>query len=345
VVILENSLATVEIGADGTIARYLDRSYEREVLADRANQLWAYVDKPRSWDAWDVDETYERDGTEIVDVETIEIVESGPMRVSVRVERSWRGSRIVQTYRLWHGSPRLDIETEIDWHERQVLLRAKFPLAIHAHEATFETAYGAVRRPTHRNTTRDAAQFEGSGHRFADLSEPGYGVALLNDGKYGHGVHGNLLSLSLLRSPLYPDALADDGEHRFTYALCPHGGTWSQSYVAHQAFELNSPLIAMPVRGADERGGFVEIAAWEPELGLGTLKPAFGGDGLILRLYEPYGARGPVMLRFGQPVTSVERVNLLEEPVDGPPIELVDEGASARFSVLPFEIVTLRIRT
>jgi alpha-mannosidase len=343
--VLENALTTVEIGADGTIARYYDKSYQREVLADRANQLWAYVDKPRSWDAWDVDETYERDGEEITGVERIEVTESGPIRASVRIERVWRGSRIAQTYRLWHGTQRLDIETEVDWHERQVLLRARFPLAIHAHEATFETAYGAVRRPTHRNTAKDAAQFEGSGHRFADLSEAGYGVALLNDGKYGHGVHGNVLSLSLLRSPLYPDALADEGEHRFTYALCPHGGTWSQSYVAHQAFELNSPLITVPVSGTEERSaGFVEIAAWEPELGLGALKPAFDGDGLILRLYEPYGARGPVMLRFGQPVKSVERVNLLEEPADGAPVDLADEGASARFPVQPFEIVTLRIR-
>ena len=224
-VILENSLTRVEIGADGSIARYYDKSYAREVLAERGNQLWAYVDKPRSWDAWDVDETYERDGEEISGVESLALIESGPVRASVRVQRTWRGSRIVQTYRLWANSQRLDIETEIDWHERQILLRARFPLAIHAHEATFETAYGAVRRPTHRNTAKDAAQFEGSGHRFADLSEPGYGVALLNDGKYGHGVHGNVLSLSLLRGPLYPDALADEGEHRFTYALSPHGGT------------------------------------------------------------------------------------------------------------------------
>jgi alpha-mannosidase len=342
---IENDLAVVEIGADGTIARYYDKSYEREVLADRANQLWAYVDKPRSWDAWDVDETYERDGEEVAVAGSIRVVESGPVRASVRVERVWRGSRIVQTYRLWHKSLRLDIETNIDWHERQVLLRARFPLAIHTHEATFETAYGAVRRPTHRNTARDAAQFEGSGHRFADLSEAGYGVALLNDGKYGHGVHGNVLSLSLLRSPLYPDALTDEGEHQFTYALCPHGGTWSQSYIAHQAFELNSPLIAVPVgQTGVTSAGFVEIVAWEPELGLGALKPAFDGDGVILRLYEPYGARGPVMLRFGQPVKAVERVNLLEEPVHLDPIDLVDDGAAARFAVRPFEIITLRIR-
>jgi alpha-mannosidase len=342
---LENDYARVEIAADGTLARYFDKSYEREVLADRGNQLWAYVDKPRSWDAWDIDETYERDGEEITGIDRLEVTENGPIRASVRVERIWRGSRIIQTYRLTLGSHRLEIETEIDWHERQVLLRAKFPLAIHSHEATFETMFGVVHRPTHRNTSRDAAQFEGSGHRFADLSEAGYGVALLNDGKYGHGAHGNVLSLSLLRSPLYPDALADEGQHHFTYAMYPHGGHWTQSHLALNSFGMNSPLIAVPVgQSASDGAGFVDIEEWEPELGLGTLKTAFDGDGLILRIYEPYGRRGPVRFRFGQPATSIERVNLLEEPVDEEPLELTDGGSTLKFNVRPFEVVTLRIR-
>ena len=114
-------------------------------LADRANQLWTYVDKPRSWDAWDVDETYERDGEELGGVEKIEVVASGPVLGAVRVERTFRESRIVQTYQLWAGFRRLDIETEIDWHERQVLLKARFPVTVRTHEATYETMYGAVR--------------------------------------------------------------------------------------------------------------------------------------------------------------------------------------------------------
>jgi alpha-mannosidase len=341
--VLENELLRVEIGRDGTISRLFDKEHRREALADRANQLWTYVDKPRSWDAWDVDETYERDGEEVGGIERLEITESGPVRASVRVERNWRGSRIVQTYRLWTGWRRLDIETEIDWHERQVLLRAKFPLAVHAHEATFETMFGVVHRPTNRNSAKEQAQFEGSGHRFADLSEAGYGVALLNNAKYGHGVHGNVLSLSLVRGPLYPDPLADEGEHHFVYSLFPHVGDWSEAGVAAEAFALNSPPITVPAGPDTSDGeGFVQVEGIE--LGLGTLKVADDGNGLILRVYEPNGARGPVSLRFREPAASVERVNLLEEPAEGAPIELIEGGSAARFEVRPFELITLRLR-
>ena len=181
------------------------------------------------YDAWDIEENYASEGEEIGGVESIEVVETGPLRGAVRVRRRWRDSRIEQTYRLLAGSRRLDIVTDIDWHEREIYLQARFPLAVHSHEATFETMYGVVRRPTHRNTSWDAARFEVSAHRFADLSEPGYGVALLNDGKYGHSVHGNVLTLSLLRSPLYPDPTADEGEHHFTYSLLPHAGDWTEA--------------------------------------------------------------------------------------------------------------------
>ena len=213
--LLENELLRVEIGADGTLHRVVDKAAgDREVLAGRGNQLWAYVDKPRTYDAWDIEENYESEGEEIGGVEAIEVVETGPLRGAVRVRRAWRDSRIEQTYRLLAGSRRLDIATRIDWHERQIYLQARFPLAVHSHEATYETMYGVVRRPTHRNTSWDAARFEVSGHRFADLSEPGYGVALLNDAKYGHSAHGNVLTLSLLRGPLYPDPGADEGRAR-----------------------------------------------------------------------------------------------------------------------------------
>jgi alpha-mannosidase len=340
--VLENDEIRVEIGADGTIVRLFDKTNTREALADRANQLWAYVDKPRSWDAWDVDETYERDGEEVGGVEKIEILASGPVLGAVRVARTFRESRIVQTYHLWAGFRRLEIETEIDWHERQVLLKARFPVAVRTHEATYETMYGVVRRSTRRNTSWERAQFEGSAHRFIDMSEPGYGVAILNDGKYGHNARENVMSISLLRSPLYPDPLADEGEHRFTYAVFPHAGDWTEAGVAAEAYALNSRLITVAA-GPDtaDGAGFVRVEG--TALGLGTLKQAFDGDGLVLRVYEPNGARGPVTLRFAEPVKAVERVNLLEEPEDGA-IEPGDGGRSASFDVRPFEVISLRIR-
>jgi alpha-mannosidase len=159
-----------------------------------------------------------------------------------------------------------------------------------------------VRRPTHHNTPWDATRFEVSAHRFCDLSEPGYGVALLNDGKYGHSAKGNVVGISLLRSPLYPDPFADEGEHRFTYSLFPHIGDWTAAGVAREAFALNAPLF--PVRAQEDAlpRGFSLVEAEGLELALGSLKLAEHGDSVILRLYEPHGARGECTLRFGRPV-------------------------------------------
>ena len=336
---LQNALLRVEIGGDGALHRVFDREARREVLADRANQLWLYVDKPRTYDAWDIEETYEQEGEELGGVERVEVVEDGPLRGAVRVHRAFRGSRLTQTYRLLAGSRRIEIATEIDWHERLLLLRARFPLAIRAHEATYETMYGALTRPTHRNTSWDATRFEVGAHRWADLSEPGYGVALLNDAKYGHAAHGNVLSLSLVRGPLYPDPLADEGAHRFTYALLPHPGDWTEANVVGEAFALNSPLLVAPA-ATDPADGAMLHAEGVP-LALGALKPAEDGPGLILRVYEPHGARGVATLRFTEPVRAAVRVNLLEEPTGGA-VEVVD-GHAVRFAVRPFEVVTVRV--
>jgi alpha-mannosidase len=201
--------------------------------------------------------------------------------------------------------------------------------------------YGVVQRPTHRNTSLEAAQFEGSGHRFADLSEPGYGVAVLNNAKYGYGVIDNTLTLSLLRGPLYPDALADEGEHRFIYSLYPHVGDWTEGEVTREAFALNSPLIVLPATGGgDGEAGFV--TAEGVSLALGSLKPADVGEGLILRVYEPHGARGQATLRFAQAPVRVERVNLLEEASSEGSTPRLD-GNSVTLDVRPFEVTTVRL--
>lgn len=332
---LENKSTRVNIGPDGTIDQILDKEAGRNVFADRGNQLWAYVDKPYAWDAWDIDESYARDGEEIVDLQRLGIVETGPLRAAIRVERKWRNSTITQTYRLWHDSKRLDIVSEIDWHERQVLLKTHMPLAIRSHQAAFETMYGAVYRPNHRNGPWDASRFEGCGHRWGDLSETGYGVALLNDGKYGYEALGSDLMLSLLRGPLYPDPLADEGEHRFTYSVYPHNGNWSEGGVVDEAFHLNSPLL-VSANGA-ARPAFVEVDGLR--LGIGALKRAEDGNGLILRLYEPNGARGTARLRFSLTMATIQPVNLLEDSLEFP----LTPGREAELEFRPFEIKSLRL--
>ncbi|MBO0683652.1 MAG: alpha-mannosidase [Candidatus Dormibacteraeota bacterium] len=327
---LENDLLRAELAEDGTLRALYDKRAGREALSGPGNQLWAYADHPRGWDAWDIDAGYSSQGEPLPAPHTIEVVERGPHRAAIRLHRRFRSSGVVQTVRLWSGSPRLEFVTELDWHERRVLLKARFPLGVRSSRATFETAFGVVERPTHRNTSWDAAQFEVAGHRFADLSEPGYGVALLNDGRYGHHALGNELGLSLLRSPHYPDPMADEGRHQFIYALLPHAGGWLEGGVLAEAEDLNRPLLVVGCRAGRE-SRVRSLAVEGVRLGLGALKAPEDGDegALVLRLYEPQGARGRAGLRLPEGWRLAAALNLLEDRIGEPDLDF-----------LPFQVRT-----
>ena len=322
---LENALLRVEIGEDGTLASVFDKRAGREALDGRGNQIWAYVDKPRNWDAWDIEEGYTGQGQEIT-ASDIEVLERGPHRGAIRITRRFRDSTIVQSVRLWANSARLDLVTDIDWHERRILLKARFPLAVRAEQATFECAHGVIRRTTHRNTSWDAARFEVAAHRFADLSEHGYGVALLNDGKYGHHALGNELGLSLLRSPVFPDPLADEGRQSFTYSLLPHAGDWLSGGVLAEAEDLNQPLVCRPV-SAGRSASWTAVDVAGMTLGLSGFKAAEDGDGLVLRTYEPAGARGRARLTLADGWRLGPELDLLENAI-----------GSAEPMILPFRL-------
>ncbi len=243
---LENRFFRIALDEHGEIASLWDKRHEREVIAagGRANALVAFEDRPLRYDAWDIDIYFEEKAYPIQAVERIEVVESGPVRGGVEIRRRFLNSTIRQRLLLYRDLPRIDFETEIDWHEHQILLKAAFPLNVNTTRATHEIQFGAVERPTHRNTSWDMARFETSAHRWVDLSEGGYGVALLNDSKYGSDVTHNVLRLTLLKSAVWPDADADQGVHRFTYALLPHAGDWRAGEVVRRAAELNAPLRA-----------------------------------------------------------------------------------------------------
>jgi alpha-mannosidase len=248
------------------------------------------------------------------------------------VVKRFRASSVIQTYTLEANGTRLDIVTEIDWHDRHVLLRTLTPVAVRTTHATFEHANGVVKRTTHDNTPWDQAQFEVPGHRFIDMSEPGFGVALLNDAKYGHSAKGNVLGLSLVRGPVYPDPLADEGGQRFTYALYPHAGEWHEGRVREEAEDLNQPLFGAVAGGV----AAVSVSLIEVEgipAALSALKPAEDGNGLILRVYEPSGRRGDFTVGVPDGWTLGEPLNILEEPMDR------GEGAELR----PFEVRSWRI--
>lgn len=338
--LLENAFLRVEFNAEGDITRIYDKANAREVLPAGAvaNQFRAFEDRPLNWDAWDIDIFYD-DKVWLADpAAEIVVDEAGPLRAALRVRRRILNSAIEQRISLSHDSPRLDFETVIHWRERHILLKVAFPVDVLAPTATYEIQWGNVTRPTHRNTSWDWARFETCAQKWVDLSEGGYGVSLLNDGKYGHDIHANVIRLSLLRSPTSPDPEADQGEQRVTYSLFPHAGGWDERTVG-AAYALNDPLIVAPGSGSAARVLGSLLAVNAPHVVIETVKRAENGQGLIVRLYESQRRRGPVTLTAGFPLARAWRTDLLEQNQEA----LDVAGREVRFEIKPYEIVTLRL--
>jgi alpha-mannosidase len=329
----------VGIGEDGSLARLGDKRAGREVLPDgvAANRLQLFQDGPEREAAWNVHATYAKREYPWEGECSVEIVERGPVRAVARVTRTHRKTRLVQDIILYAGLPRIDFKTHVDWREKQTMLKVLFPLAVRAGHATFEVQFGALERPNHRNTSWDQEKFEVCGLRWADLSEGGYGVSLLNDSKYGHDVLGNALRLTLLRSTEYPDPDADQGAHDFTYSLLPHAGDWRAAETVRRAAELNIPLVALPAKSDQPPLSYLTVDG--PAI-LETLKPAEDGDGVILRLYEPNGSRGRVTVKHRLPFAQVIKCNLVEENEGPAP---AGKGMFS-FDIKPFQVCTFRMR-
>ena len=242
---LENEQVCYDFSADGTLIHAHDKEFDREILSGPGNLLSIYRDNPVTREAWDID-FYYRDEFECnLECISAEKTAEGPLVSAICLTYRYSSSRFVQQVSLRRGSKRLDFDTRVDWHEDRKMLRVAFPAAIIADHANFDIASGWVRRSNHSNTSWERAQFEVSGHQFADLSDNGYGVALLNDCKYGYRVKDNTLELCLLRSPKYPDFYADRGKHRFVYSLLPHENALENSDVFAEAAELNRPPILL----------------------------------------------------------------------------------------------------
>jgi len=337
--LLENERVRIRIGEDGSIISFYDKEADREIFIGRGNQLWAYFDRTRERDAWFLEPDYQKNGEELKDIEYIKAIETGPYRGVVEIKRRYRNSIILQRYILYQDSKRLDIETEIDWHERRILLKALFPFDIRSSYATYEIAYGHIQRPTHRNTSWDWTKFEVPGHRWVDFSEGDYGVSILNDGKYGYGASESTITLSLLRSPIYPDFFADEGRHSFTYSIFTHQGDWRNGTV-QEAIALNTPLIGMILNldsTIKNENSLLEIS--KSNIILGAMKKAENDNGIILRFYEAYGARGKVKIRCNFRVKSAFETNLLEEELQTLKIE--DNAIELYFK--PYEIKTIKL--
>lgn len=245
-VIMENQYIKASFDKSGHLIHLYDKEVERELIKEneRGNVFRMYEDVPLFWDAWDV-EIYHLEKFKTIEEGSIQILEQGPLRASLLIEKKLsKTSRLRQIVILTAISKRLDFETEVDWNENRQLLKVEFAWDILTDHVNYECQYGYVQRPTHYNTSWDSAKFEVVAQKFADISEYGYGVALLNDCKYGYSAHRNVVRLSLLRSPKAPDSNCDVGHHSFKYAVYPHEHHFLQSDVVREAYNFNSPLLS-----------------------------------------------------------------------------------------------------
>ena len=297
----------------------------REALAAPANVFELSEDRPAVYDAWEI-EPYVDDTRRALPGAHGHELHAGPLRAEIVFEHE----RIRQTARLDAGSRRLEFRTEIDWQERHTLLRVAFPLAVRAASCTAEMQFGVAERPTHANTPADVARFEVPAHRFADLSEHGFGVALLTPDTHGVAARGNELRLSLLRGPTDPDPDADRGRHEIAYAVMPHRGGWQDGGVVAEARTFSEPLV--------EARGSGSLASADG-LVLDTIKRAEDSQALILRLYEPHGGRGSARVRVRAPFTDARRADLLEAPGDA--LNLADGAVEVDYR--PFEVITIAL--
>jgi len=350
--VLDNGVLRVTVDGTGASPSVLDLRHGRElvVAGRRAGELVLHQDLPNAFDAWDLDEHYRGSSRTLADLDELTVERGDDGAATVVVRRRFGRSSAVQRTTLRPGSDAVDYETEVDWHEAERILKVAFPVDVRTEQAASEIQFGHVLRPTHDNTTWDAAKFETCAHRWVHVGEPGFGVAVANDATYGHDIHrvesdgggrpGTEIRLSLLRAPRYPDPEADQGTHRFSYRLVS-GARIADAVDA--GYRLNLPLR--------ERLGGAPVAPLVSVTGLGPDAGARGvvvesvklaedrtGD-LVVRLYEALGARTRARVAWDVEATGASVVDLLERELE----PLTGARTAAELELRPFQIVTLRI--
>jgi alpha-mannosidase len=336
---IETPFYHIEWNGQGHLTSIYDKRENRQVLAPGAagNVLQVFEDKPKGrHEAWDIDIFYREKMRTVDDLASVGLEEQGPLRAVVRFRWNYMRSVIDQRMIVYADSRRIDFATRVDWHEQRQLMKVAFPVDIRATEATYDIQFGNARRPTHWNTSWDYAKFETVGHQWADLSEGGYGVSLLNDCKYGYDIKDNVMRLSLIKSAMVPDDKADQGEHVFTYALLPHRGDWREGGTVREAWELNNPITA--IAGVPVRPQFSLFGLSAENVMIDAVKKAEDEEAVVVRLHEFMGVRGPVELRCGLAVASWLETDLLERPLGE-----VAESGEIRFTLKPYEIKTLML--
>lgn len=341
--LLENSYLKVTFDENMNISSLYDKNEEREVLLENqvGNRLTAFEDKPLRWQAWDVEIYYNDKPYHIDNVISAQVVEDGPVRKAIRIEREFSNSSIVQDIYLEKSSKKLDFKTRVECNDDDLLLKAAFPVDVHANEATYEIQFGNVKRPTHWNTSWDYARFEVCAHKWADLSEDNYGVSLLNDCKYGHDIKGSVMRLTLLKSGVDPFPEADRGLHNFTYSIYPHSGDFKKAHTVDMAYKLNHKPYAYYVEegqgDVQDYQSYLECA--NENVVVDTVKKSLDGEETIIRVYECFNRRTQCEIKLNFDVFSIKECDLMENDIQ----DMKIEDGLLKFTIMPYEIKTFKL--
>ncbi|BBD73272.1 alpha-mannosidase [Sulfodiicoccus acidiphilus] len=335
-IVLDNGLLRVTLNQSGEVESVVDLREGRQVIKGGGNRIVVYENVPGPNDAWDVEASYELASTHIK-ASHVEVTARGPLMGEVTTIRKFGRNEIEQKVRLLADSDRLDFFTVVRMRDRELMVKAWFDFDVNAENYVVDAPFGVTERPTHRNTSWEAARFEAPMQKFVDLSEGDYGVSLLNDGKYGVAVKGSSVGITLTRTPIFPDPATDLEETKFTYSLLPHRGTWRDGLPVRRAWELNVPLRV--VRASSDLPSQLSV---EGDLVLEAVKIGEDDDSVVLRLFEFQNRRGNCVLRFNRPVSAAEATDLLE--LNGVQKKLRVEGNSVSLDYGNREIVTLKVR-
>lgn len=338
---IETPFYKVEFNANMEFTRLFDIDAQREVIkqGETANRLIVYEDKPIYYDNWDIDIYYQQKSWPLDNVVSFEWEEISSIRAVLKVDREFLQSKLTQRITFYADNARIDFNTYVDWKQFNLLLKCEFPVDVNTSEATYDIQFGNLKRPTHKNTSWEGARFEVCAHKWADLSEGGYGVALLNDCKYGYAINDSVMTLSLIKSGIVPNPNTDQEEHFFTYALLPHA-TNSIEDVAKQGYCLNVPCYtakAVNPSSTIETDSFISINC--DNIIIETVKQPLDGEGTIIRMYEYQNKRTTATITLDTAISSVCECNLLEEKMSDVP----HTGNHFTFTINPFEIKTFRI--
>lgn len=337
----ENEYYRLTLNESGSIASLYDKRVEREVFENgkSGNELQVFEDFPFNYDAWELSDYYKQKMWLIDGKADIKPIFDGD-RAGFEVTKNYFKSTIKQNIWLYSNNTRIDFENDIDWHERHQVLKTAFPFDVHALNTTYEIQFGHVSRPNNENTSWDKAKFEVYGHKWVDVSENGYGVALLNDCKYGHNTEGNTLKLTILKCATFPNPEADQGEHRFTYSLMPHIGDFRDAGVIHEAYSLNQPLEFVEVKAGEGKlnDNFSLVSNDKENVIIETVKKCENDDGMIVRMYDAFDRRATTTVTVADGFKKAYICDLLENELQ----ELEFDGKSVSVPVKNFEIVTLK---